>query len=69
VISQKLSVENGFSALFRAGGGKDDEEKEWQSTSVTPLPILVGSVIATSRHSHWLRDNLYFYFNNSAYIA
>jgi len=41
-------TENGCLTLFRAGEGKGGEEEEWRPTSVSPLPIQVGTLAATS---------------------
>jgi len=35
------------------------EEEERRPTSVTPLPVQVGSLTATSLQGHWLKDNVY----------
>jgi len=37
------------------------EEEVLHPTSVTPLPIQVGSLTVTSPNDYSLRDNLYFY--------
>lgn len=61
-FSNILSVHpaaNGNLAIFRAGKGESNKEEKWQLGSVTPLPVQVCSLTATSLHRHWLKDNLY----------
>ena len=43
---------NGHSAHFRTGEGEGGEEEEWHPTSVTPLPVQVGSLTATPSPLH-----------------
>lgn len=53
------SAWNDVSALSRTGEGEDGEEEEWRPTSVTSLPVQVGSPLAASAHGYWLKDNLH----------
>jgi len=51
--SSVYRTKNGHPALFRAGEGEGEdegvEEEQWHLTSVTPLPVDVGSLTATSQ--------------------
>jgi len=54
-----LSVQSAgsmYSALFRAGEGEGCEEEKWHPTSVIALLVHVGSLTASSRRSHWLKE-------------
>ena len=57
--AQVYPARKGYSALFRAGEGDSGEGEEWHPTSVTPLPVQVGSLTATSSCAQWQRDNLF----------
>jgi len=51
IFSKTLSVHptvNGYLARFGPGEGEGGKEEEWHLFSVTPLPVGVGSLTATS---------------------
>jgi len=48
VVKKFLCSPTGKLVLFRAGKKGDSDAKKWYCTSVTPLPVQVGSLTATS---------------------
>jgi len=43
-----------YLSLFRAGEGEGSKKEEWHSILVTPVPVQVGSLTATSPFGNWL---------------